>query len=372
MGQSDVGQGIREGRAEHQPWLRGPSASRLVRWIGALALGGGLLAACSSSSSSAPTSSAAVSKAAPTALTIALPVSEPVQSPVYLAQKLGYFKHAGLKVTIAVLSGDVTDNSALVAGSVQFTSVNAVSLFTADEKGIPLQAACMEYDGPEWAMVVSKSLVARDHLSATSSAKAVLTALHGQTVATVGGAAAAPGIMLTGLLDYYHLPSNWLTDVAVSASPDLLTALGHGEVSAVFDTEPIPKHAQDLGLGTVVFDTTEIKPLATIPWEGIMGLRSYIASHPSVTKAVCKAIGQADNFILSNPSKAAADLSSVFPSLSRPLIEESLSALKWAHDGTMSAAQWDTAAQDLLRFHLIAAPVPSSVLSKAFTTKDLP
>jgi len=349
-----------------------PSGSRLLRWGAVLVIGGALLAACSSSSSSSSSASKAPASKAPISITIALPVAEPVQAPVYLAKQLGYFQKAGIDASIPVLSGDVTDNSALVAGSVQFTSVNTVSLFTADEKGIPLEAACMEYDGPEWAMVVNKSLVASKGLSRNSSVKSVLEALHGQTVATVGGAAAAPGVMLSGLLQYYNLPSNWLTDLGVSSSPSLLTALGHGEVAAVFDTEPLPKEAQQQGLGTVVFDTTEIQSLASIPWEGIMGLRSYISSHPAVTKSVCTAIGEADNFILDHPAKAAADLHISLNAFPLPLIEDSLSALKWAHDATMTAAEWKNAAKQLSAFHLVASPVPASILAKAYTTADLP
>ena len=36
----------------------------------------------------------------------------------------------------------------MVSGSVQYTSVNAVAMITAAEKGVPVEDICTEYDGP--------------------------------------------------------------------------------------------------------------------------------------------------------------------------------------------------------------------------------
>lgn len=262
-------------------------------------------------------------------------------------------------------------NSALVAGSVQYTSVNAVSLFAADEKGIPLQAICMEYNGVGYALAANNAFAASHHLTSHSSPKAVFSALKGQTVATVGGASAAPGLMLTGLLQYYGFPSNWLTDLSLSGASDLLTAVQHGEVAALFNGQPTPTEAADTGAGTVVFNTTELSGLTQLPWEGIMGLRSYISSHPAVDRAVCRSIGEADDYLIAHPSSATSVLLSNFASLGRADLLISLKTFNWAHDGTMSTAGWNEAATDLLRFHLISQAVPKSLLHKAYTTAYL-
>jgi len=257
-----------------------------------------LLASCSSSTSTASSASSSSALTSTTDVTIALPIDLPPQSPVFLAQKLGYFRQNHIDATIPIVSGDVAANSALVAGSVQYTSVNAVSLFSADEKGIPLQAICMEYDGVGYALAANNAFASSHHLTSHSSPKAVFNALKGQTVATVGGPAAAPGLMLTGLLQYYGFPSNWLTDLSLSGASDLLTAVQHGQVAALFNGQPTPTEAADKGVGTVVFNTTELKGLTQLPWEGIMGLRSYVSTHPAVDRAVCRAIGEADDYLI--------------------------------------------------------------------------
>ncbi len=337
---------------------------------------GTVLAACGSSSpsasSTATTAATTTSTAAPTSITIALPVAEPVQSPVYLAQQAGYFKKQGLDVKIVVLSGDVIVNSALVSNSVQFTSVNAVSLLTAASKGIPLQMACMEYDGPEWALAVTNQIATANKLTSSSTPLQVLQSLKGDKVAAVGGAAAAPGVMLSGLLSHYGLPANWLTIFSVGSSAALVSSLQHNEVQGIFDTQPIPASAQELGAGKVVFDTTEISELAAVPWEGILAAKSYIAAHPQTVKAVCNAISQADNYLISNPTGATTALQATFSKLSPTLLTNALESYKWTKDANMTAQQWTNGLAALESFHLLKAQVSPTLLSSSYTLDYLP
>ncbi len=348
--------------------------------LAVLLVAGTVLAACGSSSNTSATATTAGASAATTTtaaapltkITIALPVAEPVQSPVYLAKVNGYFKKQGLDPTIVVLAGDVIVNSALVSNSVQFTSVNAVSLLTAVSKGIPLQMACMEYNGPEWAMAVTNQLAASAHLSSSSTPQQVLSALKGDKVAVVGGASAAPGIMLNGLLEHYGMSTSSLTIFAVNSSAALVTALQHNEVQAIFDTQPIPASAQADGAGKVVFDTTEISSLAAVPWEGILAAKSYIASNPKIVKSVCAAIAQADNYLISNPSGATSALQPTFSKLSPSLLQSAITSYKWVKDAQMTDSQWTNGLAALESFHLLSKPISSSVLSSSYTLADLP
>jgi NitT/TauT family transport system substrate-binding protein len=322
-------------------------------------------------SSGASSGSNSSSSAKTTSITIALPVAEPVQAPVYLAAQLGYFSKEGINAHVVVLAGDTAADAALVAGSVQYTSVNAEALISAAQKGVPLQDICTEYNGPSWALAVSSSVLSSTHVTASTPLKQLLTALRGIKVAIVGTAVSAPGLILTGLLKEQGLPANWLSLVGVSASSDLTSAYSHGEVGAVFDTQPTPDEAvQNFG-GKVVFDTTQLSALAQIPWEGLVGDKSYISGNAKVDMAVCAAIGEANNYILKNPSAAASDLAGTFPSLSATLLKDSLVEYKWAPDAGMTAAQWAASAKLMTQFGLVS-PVSSSTLSGAYTTMYLP
>ena len=330
-------------------------------------------AGCSSgpAGGTGPAAGGAAGGARETSITIALPVAEPVQSPVYLAAKLGYFAKQGINAHVVVLASDTAADAALVSGSIQFTSVNAVALLTAAGKGIPLQDICTEYNGPSWALVVSSAILAKTHVTAATPLKQLLEALRGTSVAIVGTAVSAPGLIFTGLLKEVGLPANTVNLVGVSSSPDLGSAYSHGEVGAVFDTQPVPDQlAQQFG-GKVIYDTTELSALAQIPWEGLISTKSYLSGNATVAKEVCAAIGEANNYLLQNPSGAVSQLSGTFPSLSPALLKDAITSYKWAPNAGMTAAQWSSAATQLAKFGLIS-PVSSATLSGAYSTKYLP
>jgi ABC-type nitrate/sulfonate/bicarbonate transport system substrate-binding protein len=349
-------------RRPHRRRLRYAAASAVVAAVAVAAAG------CSSGPSA---SSGGTGAAKTTSVTIALPVAEPVQAPVYLAAQLGYFAKQGIDAHVVVLASDTAADAALVSGSVQFTSVNAVALITAAQKGVPIQDVCTEYNGPSWALAVNKSVLSSTHATASMSLKQLLTALKGTKVAIVGTAVSAPGLILTGLLKQQGLPSNWLSLVGVSASADLTSAYSHGEVGAVFDTQPTPDEVVQNFAGAVVFNTTQLTALAQIPWEGLVGNKGYISGNPTVDKAVCAAIGEADNYLLQNPSAAASQLGATFPSLSPAMLKDSLVSYKWAPNAGMTAAQWTTSASLMTQFGLITTVSPTA-LSEVYSTKYLP
>lgn len=344
-------------------WLRPAAAAGAVAAV--------LVAAGCASGPSGGGNSGGGSSSGSTSITIALPVAEPVQSPVYLASKLGYFSKEGINAKVIVLASDTAADAALTAGSVQYTSVNAVALITAAEKGVPMQDICTEYNGPAWALVVSNSVLSKTHITASTPLKQMLAALHGTKVAIVGTAVSAPGLILTGLLKQQGLSANSLSLVGVSASSSLETAFSHGEVGAVFDTQPVPDEIAQKFSGKVVFNTTQLTALAQIPWEGLVGDKSYVSGNAKVDKEVCAAIGEADNYILKNPSAAASTLGSTFPTLSPALLKSALLSYKWAPNAGMTAAQWTASASLLAKFGLIT-PVSASTLSGAYSTKYLP
>lgn len=354
-------------RSASLPKLRRTSLCYAAAIVGASVVAAG----CASSPGGTGGSGNGESGSQEPTVTIALPVAEPVQAPVYLASSLGYFSKEGINAHIVVLASDTAADAALVAGSVQFTSVNAVALITARQKGVPLEDICTEYDGPSWALAVSSSVLSSTHVRASMPLKQLLTALHGTKVAIVGTAASAPGLILTGLLKEEGLPANWLDLVGVDASSDLSSAYSHGEVGAVFDTQPTPDEVTKTFSGQVIYNTTQLAALDQIPWEGLVGDSGYVNGNAKVDKAVCAAVGEADNYLLKNPAGATSELASTFPSLSPALLRASLLAYKWAPNATMSTAQWTASATKLAEFGLISKVSPST-LSALYSTSYLP
>lgn len=313
---------------------------------------------------------AGTGKTAPATITIALPVAAPSQAPVYLASKLGYFQREGIDARIVVLPSDTTADAAMIAGSVQYTSVNAVALIAAAEKGVPVEDICTEYDGPEYALAVSPATLSGTHVTSGMPAGSLFRALHGVKVGIVGTAVSAPGLILTGLLKEAGLPPDWLSLIDIAQS-GLAAAYSHGEVGAIFDDQPVPDQVTEQGGGQAVFDTDQLSALARVPWEGILGTKSYIEGNAKVDKAVCAAIAEADNYLLTNPGAASTALTGSFAGLSPALITRTITSRKWAPDAGMTAGAWSSAAAVMARLGLIRQPSPAT-LAGAYTTAYLP
>ncbi|HEY1704423.1 MAG TPA: ABC transporter substrate-binding protein [Trebonia sp.] len=289
---------------------------------------------------------------------------------MYLASKLGYFQQEGVNAHIIVLPSDTAADSAMIAGSVQYTSVNAVALIAAAEKGVPVEDICTEYDGPEYALAVSSATMASTHVTSGMPVRSLLRALRGVKVGIVGTAASAPGLILTGLLKEEGLPANWLSLVNITQS-GLAAAYGHGEVGAVFDDQPVPDQVIAQDGGKAVFDTDQITSLAQVPWEGILGTKSYIGGHASTDKAVCAAIAKADNYLLKDPGTASSSLAGTFTPLSPALIAQTVRSRKWAPNAGMTAKEWSNAAAIMASLGLIKQP-SGTVLNGAYSTAYLP
>lgn len=340
---------------------------RLVAVVAVLAVAS-ILSACASGAPSAPSTGA--DKASVTTITIALPVAAPSQAPVYLASKLGYFQQEGIDAHIVVLTSDTTADSAMISGSVQYTSVNAVALIAAAEKDVPVEDICTEYDGPEYALALSPATMASTHATSGMPVKSLFRALRGVTVGIVGTAASAPGLILTGLLKEEGLPADWLSLVNITQS-GLAAAYSHGEVGAIFDDQPVPDQVIAQGGGKAVFDTDQLSSLAQVPWEGILGTRSYIGGHARIDKAICAAIAKADNYLLKDPGAASNSLAGTFTDISPSLIAQTIRSRKWAPDAGMTTKEWSNGAAVMASLGLIKQP-SDTALNGAYSTAYLP
>jgi ABC-type nitrate/sulfonate/bicarbonate transport system substrate-binding protein len=87
-----------------------------------------------------------------------------------------------------------------------------------------------------------------------------------------------------------------------------------------------------------------------------------------VIKEVCKAIGEADNYILAHPAQAAKDIQPQMSSVPEQVIAAALPTYKFAPNAAMSESQWDAGVKALASYGIFAQP-SSSVLGSAYSTK---
>ena len=304
----------------------------------------------------------------PTSVTLALTIAAPTSAPVYVAQSLGYFKKQGLDVNVKIIP-DAYES--LATGQIQFGSIGVSQVLQAASNGTPLQQICVTQTSPDYVLAVSQKTMDAKGITSSMSLKETLTKLQGEVVTEVGGAVNPGSILLASLLTRNGLPSDWIKVVSETSTSSATASFIEGQVGVVFQPQPEPDALLSKVPGKIIFNTAD-SPLFTsldgTPWSGIAASSSYVAAHPDVTKEICKAIGEADNYILANPAPAAKDIQPQMSSISEQAIAAALPTYKFAPNAAMSESQWEAGVKALASYGIFAQP-SSSTMSSAYSTK---
>jgi ABC-type nitrate/sulfonate/bicarbonate transport system substrate-binding protein len=301
-------------------------------------------------------------------ITLALTIAAPTSAPVYIAQSLGYFKQQGLKVNVKIIP-DAYES--LATGQIQFGSIGVSQVLQAASNGTPLQQICVTQTSPDYVMAVSQKTMNAKGITSSMSLKETLTKLKGEVVTEVGGAVNPGSILLSSLLTRNGLPSDWIKVVSETSTASATASFIEGQVGVVFQPQPQPDALLAKVPGKIIFNTADSSLFSSLdgtPWSGISASSSYVAANPAVSKEVCKAIGEADNYILANPALAAKDIQPQMSSISEQAIAAALPTYKFASNAAMNESQWEAGVKALASYGIFAQP-SSSTMSSAYTTK---
>jgi len=268
-----------------------------------------LAAACSSSSStsssgtstSTSTSSPSSSKLETTHLTIgALPVVD--TAGLYLALKNGYFKQAGLDVTVTPIQQSTAALPDMLHGTVDIVAgANYVSWFQADAKGT----------------ASLKVLASGTVCTPTTFGVLALPSSHITKPADLAGKTIA--VNLTNNVQ------TLTTDVMLKAAgvnpssvhyvvipfPDMITALTAHRVDAISAVEPFATGAKAAGAQMVLSECQG--PTASFPLSGYFATSSWVQSHPNTARAFQQALEKGQAYAGSNP----ASIRSILPTYTK-------------------------------------------------------
>src|SRR5579875_1910060 len=162
-----------------------------------------LLAGCGSPAASpAPSSSGGSSGGSPASASPSQPqqlqkvvIADSVDTlsfaPMWIAQEQGYFKDAGLDVSIPQMGGGGPAVEALVSGSAQFVATDTTSVLTAKQKNIDLLNVETPVDSLTLDLTVRKAVADKLHLSRSMPIKERLQALKGLTFGPSSAGAAS-------------------------------------------------------------------------------------------------------------------------------------------------------------------------------------
>jgi NitT/TauT family transport system substrate-binding protein len=257
--------------------------------IAVLAAACGSSASTSSSTSTSATSSPSSSKLETTHIVVgALPIVD--TAGLYLALKNGYFKQAGLDVTVTPIQQSTAALPDMLHGTVDIVAgANYVSWFQAQAKG----AASL------------KILASGTVCTPTTFGVLALPSSHITKPADLAGKTIA--VNLTNNVQ------TLTTDVMLKAAgvtpssvhyvvipfPDMITALTAHRVDAISAVEPFATGARAAGAQMVLSECQG--PTASFPLSGYFATSSWVQSHPNAARAFQQALEKGQAYAGSNP-----------------------------------------------------------------------
>lgn len=318
-----------------------------------------LAAACSSggsssSSSSSPsgasggasgTSSPSGGSAAGTSIVVgSLPVTD--TAGLQVAIKEGYFKQAGLNVTVKTVTQSTTAIPDLLHGSIDVIGgANYVSFLEAQAHGtFPVQflAAATDCTPNSYGVVAMPSSGITKASDLAGKTIAVNLTQNVQTL-TTNAVLKADGVD-TGSVRYVQVPF-----------PDMVSALQAGRVSAVSVVEPFLAAA--LAAGGKLVTSTCTGPMAGFPLSGYVTTQTWTKQHAAAARAFQQALDKGNAYANAHPDVVR----SVIPTYTKITAKEAASLPLGTYPSTLTTASLQRIAT-LMKGGGLAAPSDVSSL----------
>jgi NitT/TauT family transport system substrate-binding protein len=298
------------------------------------------------------------------ALTVGLTYVPNIQfAPFYVAQSLGYYKAAGLNVTLRHHGANEDEFGALISGKEDL-------IFAGGDE--TLQARAQAQDIVYVAEVFTKYPVGLI-VPASSSIQKVAD-LKGHSIGIPGKF----GATYTGLLALLAKAGLKQDDVNIqTVGFTQVQALVTKKVDAVMgylNNEPI--QCQKQGLAVRTFDVSSAQPLVS---NGIAALRSQLSARPDQVKAFIAATLKAVDYSIAHPQEALEVSKASVPGLDDPAnAADALTVLKatlplWEHSGKAGyndPAAWKSMADFMSAQGLVKGDVGD--VTKAYSNDYLP
>jgi NitT/TauT family transport system substrate-binding protein len=243
--------------------------------------------------------------------------------PIGIAESHGFFKKNGLEVSIDTVNGGAAIIAALQSGSVQFASATASPIVAADDQGAGLQMLTSLSTYPEQ-IVMSTKKAEEAGITESTPVKQKLEALKGMSVAVteLGG-----GLQYTlnYALSSVAMSAEEVNAVAVTPYSSQINALRANRVDAIAPSSPYGSLAVSEGIGVMVANIWqgELESLPTTDPFQVLGVQeSYASENPEVMEEMRKALGEAFEFIRSNPKESSEEAVKLVEGFTLPLMEE--------------------------------------------------
>jgi NitT/TauT family transport system substrate-binding protein len=271
------------------------------------------------------------------------PTAEP-----YYAQAMGFFKQAGLDVTITSFTNGAAASSALVGGAVDISITDAVSMAAAHARGVPIS-----YIAP--ATITTPTHPAYAVIVRTDSPIRTAADFSGKTVA------------VNGLKNIVHIPLEaWIDNNGGNSSsvkfvelpyPAVTAALEDGKIDAASVSEPFITGPVSTGKFRMISLTQNgIAPV--FAFSGWSATNDFSAKHPGLTKKFAAVMAQTARWANENRPKSGAILVDI-------------SKMPAALAGKIIRAEYGIKLEAPLFQPVIDAAAKYDVIPKAFPAREI-
>ncbi len=299
-----------------------------------------------------------------TPLTVGLTYVPNIQfAPFYVAEALGYYKAAGLNVTLRHHNFGEDEFAAIAAGRENVIFAGGDETLQARAKGLPLVYVANIFTEYPVTLIVP----------ADSSIQS-LADLRGHTIGVPG----QYGATYIGLLAL-------LKSAGLTASDVTIQSIGYTQVSALvghkvdavmgyINNEPI--QFQKAGFAIRTFPVADAQPLVS---NGLAAQEGELKAQPAAIKALIAATLKGVDYTIAHPQEAVTISKQYVPGLSDPsaaasalaVLQATLPAIKpnSAHPGYNDPAAWQSMATFLQSFGQLTGSVD---VTQAYNTAYLP
>jgi NitT/TauT family transport system substrate-binding protein len=241
-------------------------------------------------------------------------------SPVFVADKLGYFKDEGLTVTIVPTNSGDASVQAMLGGSVQAVTTGFDTPIELTAKGQSAQHLA----GLEMATIYAFVGGNAFPQVPADDPQAFVNAMRGKKFGVASNGSTGDTIA-KGLFTEYGLdPEKDVSIIAVGTGAAATAALQAGAVDALITYEPDLTKMVNAGVGRVVFDlrtTTKEKTYSQLPTSTLQATTSWIEDNPDTARALVRAVTRADQVLREQPGTALPVLKQLYPDLPAESVE---------------------------------------------------
>jgi NitT/TauT family transport system substrate-binding protein len=269
------------------------------------------------------------------------------RTPLYVAQRKGYFAEQGLDVERTSLQGGTALVAAFLSGEVDLAGFGADAVVELVSEGKDIQVIYSMGEGHDLHLVVSKSFAEQRGVEPTLELGERLRRLRGITI----GAPSLAGLgefRSRWLMSQGGLGEQDVTVVQAGGGGGLVAAVENGQVDGFTGSPPLPQEASARGRAVVLVRPSEIRDFPRY-LHGFLGTsRAYGERNVDTLHRLAQALNRAKQFIQDSPDEAAQELKRDFPSLRDDVLRESVAFYRptLGTDGKMTVESW----RDTLEF----------------------